>query len=898
MWRFILVTLTLGLTACSGGDPTETPSPTPEGTVPPGCSAGADEVLRIHYQNAQVAGVYDQLYMWTWNAWPTEKDIPTCGQDSFGAVFDIPRSVFEEEGVADGTYMGFKFKMNAGTGGPWYEFDRSWTKGEDPWEVWVVFNDADTYASPTDALLPKITAAWLDSTTQVNVELSDAVAELADLDHWSLDQGSEIVAVDVTSTTTATLTVTPIDITLTHILTFHAPEGNITAALYPRKVMDDYVTDAPLGARVEGGNTTFSLWTPRATEVILYLAPGAEDAPTDIVPLTRGEKGVWSTTRSGNLDGWYYWYTVDGPEGPGEHFDKTKIINDPYAFVALSSYGGTAGRGMVVDLDAHLPLQDPYPIDRRPLQDLITYEAHIRDLMGNTNSGVGINDTDHRFKYLGWTLPDTHGPESVSTGISHIAQMGVGAVQILPVFEFPSDPNFFNWGYFTANFFSPEGMYATSEEGHARVTELRDLVLALHQKDVAVILDVVFNHSAEGTELGPTFNFKGLDSKYFYRQNPRSYVYSNGSGVGNELATENPMVRRFIVDACRFWVERYHVDGFRFDLLALLDVDTVAAISDTLVTQLGHENLYLYGEPWAASGALWAKGALNDLDHWAVFNDSYRDIVKGSPEGTGPGFIGGSGNAAGLLSAITGNTVSFDPTAVAWADTPLDSLAYMTSHDNLTLADKMEVSNLDLTDEQKQAMSRLAAVINFTSLGPVLFQGGDEFLRSKPYIDCDECDGRPTKDADEDKYYDANSYRSSDETNNFDWDLKARYIDLVGYWQTLITLRNGPVGEAFKLTTAPDEAYLTWAKDAANPLGVAYMLNADLSHGDHRVAVFLNSHDTTDATLTLTLPTGNGTWRLIADGTQISAEGFEPATGGDITLTLGPISHRVYADGF
>lgn len=843
-------------------------------------------MLRIHYRNPDLVASYARLFMWTWGAWDPERDVPTCGEDDFGAIFEVPRELFAADAM-----MGFKFKQGAGSGGPWYEMDRGWTEGEDCWEVWVVQGDSSVYCSPEEATLPRIVAAWWDTDTAVDVHFSADLPRLDSPDAFQLDNEAQVLGVTVEGPRHVVLETTALDVRRCYTLTVQTEQGPIDNALYPRGALDRYDTALPLGSGIDGeGNTWFRVFAPRAQSVTLLTSP----QPRDDDGLAHGTTyepadGTWTATLPGNLHGTYYWYQVDGPRCRGEKFDPGVPLNDPYAFIALSSWGGTAGRSMVFDL---AQLEPPAPFERPPFQDMVAWEVHVRDLTGAPNSGMDPRHEAYR-RYAGFAVEGLRGPqvdgEAVLTGLDHILELGVNTVQLLPTQEFPADPGAFNWGYFTANFFSPEGMYASSDEGPAKAHEFKAMVDALHARGIAVVVDIVFNHSAEGTDLGPYINFKGFDSKYYYRQDPFSYSYSNGSGVGNELATERPMVRRFLIDCMAHWVERYGVDGFRFDLAGLVDRQTMAAIGERF------PDLYLYGEPWASSGALWGKGQVNDLEPWAVFNDDFRNDVKGDTEGAGRGFIQAGGSRARTMAAVTGNSVPVPGRAAHWADSHMDSVLYLDAHDNLTLADKLEISMPGITPEDKEARVKLAAALTLTSLGPIMLHAGVEFLRSKPYVE-GVGDGRPVRDPDGDLIYDANSYSSPDATNNLDWQLKAEHFGLFQFVRGMLALRLGELGQGCRPAQAVAESYFEWLQPEDNATALGYLINADGTGGDRRLLVLLNPDAEQPATFSASFPQDEG-WFLVADSHQVQLEGIEPIEG-DEDLLVEPLGIRIYADGF
>lgn len=749
--------------------------------------------------------------------------------------------------------------------------------------------------------LPKITAVYWDSAGELEVHFDRELAGIGEPARYSLDPAVPVLAAQPqASGSVALLTTETLDIQAGYTLTFAADEGPLTAGLYPRRVLDAFASDAPLGSGIdESGNTWFAVFAPRARAVMLHTAAGPDTAEEgDPLPLERdAATGIWRTTLPGNRHGLYYWYTVDGPRAPGERFDPTRPLNDPYSYVALSSAGGVAGRSMVFDLARLEPATRL--ADRPPIEGLVAYELHVRDLTGGPGSGVAADDPAFR-RFLGFTLAGLSGPEHepgqpVATGLDHLVELGVSAVQLLPVQEFPAAPDRFDWGYFTANFFAPAATFATRADGEARLVELKRLVDALHARGIAVVLDVVFNHSAEGSELGPYINFKGFDAKYYYRQDPGTFTFRAGSGVGNELASERPMVRRFILDCLRFYVERLGIDGFRFDLAALLDLETVRVIAREF------PDCYLYGEPWAASGALWSKGAVNAIEPWAVFDDAFRDAVKGSPEGADRGFVQGGGSLEQVQAAVTGNSLRIGGLA-PWAAAPGDGVRYLDAHDNLTLADKLEVSLPGMSTAEKEARTKLALALLLTSPGPVMLHAGVEFLRSKPFLPGAEGRGRPIRDADGEQVFDANSYASPDAANNLDWRLKAEHHALFRYVAGLVHLRRGPLGRPVRVAGPLAASYFAWHIDPDLPQALGYTLNDDRSqHGGRRLRVLLNSDRERFARFAVSFPAADG-WRLVADSARIDpVAGLEPAACADAdadVVDVEPLGLRIYADGF
>ena len=858
----------------------------------------SDFPLRIHYRNSHLDNI-SSLYIWAWGLWSVSQDIKTAGEDDFGHFFDleVPLVNFGETSI-----LGFRFKEGPGVDCIWYEYDRYWDSNKNPREVWVVEGSDTLYHTLQYALQPRLEAAYWDSLNDVTLcFLSPIKPNSLKKQKIKISSGAIIYDIHFDNARKVRLKTSTLSISKCYTVRILDSES---VPMYPRRVLDTYTSDLPLGATIEDDNTVFRIFAPRAHSVTLCLSqdPQGEQVEQRDMILRPGD-GIWEVILPGNLHGLYYVYSVDGPKGPGEKFNPHIVVNDPYSLIALSSFGACAGRSMVFDPTR---LGTPLVLANRPtLSSLVAYEVHIRDLMGNLWS-----DSDCQPGFNSFCLESVKGPElngeSISVGLDHLVELGVNAVQLLPVQEFPADPEKFNWGYFTANFFSPAGMYASNPLDDTRAFEFKKLVDTLHSKGIAVILDIVFNHTSEGSECEPiVHNFKGLDSKYYYRQHPRSHKYLQGSGVGNELATERPMVRRLIMDCLAFWIDVYEIDGFRFDLAGLIDQETLTAIVMRFPDRI------LYGEPWAASGALWGKGDANHIRPWAVFNDCFRDTIKGSPDGPEGGFIQGAGELDRVKSAITGNSIDYG-TGDAWADSPENSLLYLDAHDNLTLADKLEICwqhhqasiseqfyeekikiDIKMPIWEKEQRVKIGAVILLTSLGPVMIHAGTEFLRSKPWFS--EGDGCPVSVIS--GVFDSNSYCSATKTNYLDWQLKARHLELVHYFKGLIKLRLGTIGRIFCSKGRVSEKYFEWYKAPGNPIALGYTLNRDYSRGLQQLRVLVNPSNSCVGDFSEYFRDGRQ-WRLIADSREVKLSGFENLfTSGNnsVSLVVEPLGIRIFS---
>ncbi len=458
--------------------------------------------------------------------------------------------------------------------------------------------------------------------------------------------------------------------------------GYTSLPITPRDVLNlpqYYYAPDNLGNTWTKKYTTFRVWAPTATEVDVQLFSSADGPSENEVVMTPGPNGTFYAKVPGNLNGWYYLYqvTIDG---------QTKSAVDPYA----TAIAPDATRAMIVNLASTNPPgwnNDHFQGVPNPV-DAVIYEVGVRDFSIDKNGGF-----KYPGKYLAFTERGTHGPDNVATGVDSLKQLGINYVQIMPIQEFPDPGYTYNWGYITRQFDVPEGMYATTPVGTARITQVKQMVQSLHQAHIGVILDVVYNHTFAIAGSG----FNRLVPGYFWRTDNQGNYY-NGSGVGNEVAAERPMVRKFILDSLKYWVQQYHVDGFRFDLMALLGVNTMKAVSQELHAIDPH--IILYGEPWTggtsglSASQLLTKGQQKGLG-LAVFNDNIRNAIEGNVfQVTQPGFaMGGTGYVPAIENGVVGS-IYYNSQIQDFAAAPSETINYVTSHDNYTLWDKLKQSEV------------------------------------------------------------------------------------------------------------------------------------------------------------------------------------------------------------
>ena len=505
-----------------------------------------------------------------------------------------------------------------------------------------------------------------------------------------------------------------------------------------------------LGITYSPEETIFRVWAPSRNniEVLLYEDDTGEDRKA--FKMYKISNGVHQCKIKGDLNGKYYTYLVE----------SLYEVTDPYS--AASSLNSK--RSAIIDLEETNPEgweNHTIPPVGRKCEEII-YELHIKDFTIHPGSNV-----KHRGKYLGLCEEGTS-YNGVPTGIDHLKELGITCVHLMPIYDFwtvREDEEYFyndynyNWGYDPELYNVPEGSYATEPaDPKNRILELKTLIMKLHEAGIKVVMDVAYNH----TYLSENSNFNILCPNYYYRLN-KDGSFSNGSGCGNELATERPMVRKFILDSVDFWLREYKIDGFRFDLMALIDRDTMREVVAHIKSV--KKGAIIYGEPWVAGPSVLprdkmsAKGIQDVLDI-AVFNDDYRDAVKGDNDGYVRGFS--QGNMKYKIDMETGIVGGF-------SRLPHRSINYINSHDNLILYDKMK-KVFQLSSEDEIIMyNKFALSILFTSQGIPFMYAGNEFLRTK--------------------YLNRNSYNAPVSINQIDWSLKDRNLDFYNYVRDLIKIR-------------------------------------------------------------------------------------------------------------
>lgn len=610
-------------------------------------------------------------------------------------------------------------------------------------------------------------------------------------------------------------------------------------------------TGNDLGAVYSPKMTRFKVWAPEAESVKLNLyKQGEGDNLIEQHIMKKSANGTYVFEKQGDCNGIYYTYTVVN------HGEKQEAV-DPYTKAA----GVNGQRGMVINLAKTNPQGFELDGYRNPehITDAIIYEGSVRDFTMDESSGVF-----HNGKFLGLTEANTTNHFGEATALDYISGLGVTHVQILPAFDFETvdeknQKAQYNWGYDPDNYNVPEGSYAVSPyDGTVRIQEMKQMVLALHSRGIGVIMDVVFNHTYRRDDS----NLQKIVPGYYYRSDETGYT--DGSGCGNEVASDRPMVQKLIVDSLIYWAKEYHIDGFRFDLMGVLDIDTMNVIAERLKEI--RPDIYLYGEGWNGGPSSLAeekrafKVSAKKMPGIGMFNDDIRDTIKGSVfYDDHLGFVNGGTHLEnalryGITGAVAHPQVDYDAYgSKPWAKEPGQSINYVSCHDNYTLWDKLSVSCPEASEEKKKAMNRLCAAIVFTSQGVPFIQAGEEFLRSKPL---------PEK-----KGFAENSYNMPDEVNSIKWDNIHEYPDMIAYYKGLMALRKAhPV---FRMQSEAEMTQnLCFLSDTPENV-VAYLLKGKCADDTpENILVIFNGND---EEILYNLPEGK--WKILVDDKTAGADG-------------------------
>lgn len=607
--------------------------------------------------------------------------------------------------------------------------------------------------------------------------------------------------------------------------------------------------------------TLFELWSPDAERVVLRLYKG--DDVVSKQEMQRAERGLWRVTAEGDNKGLYYTFqvTIDGKE-----LSETAGI-----FARALDVNGN--RGAIIDMRDTDPegWSEDKTIEIAP-EDIVIYEMHYRDMTAHASAG-----SSYPGKYIGMAQRGTRSSEGLATGIDHLVELGVTHVHLLPTADFgsideahPSEQ--YNWGYEPKNYNTPEGTYSTDPATpEVRIREFKSLVKAMHDAGLAVVLDVVYNHTTNTANCGFELTVPG----YFYRMREDG-TFADGSGCGNETASERPMMRKYMVESLEYWVKEYHIDGFRFDLMAIHDIETMNLIRSRL--EEINPNILLYGEGWAAQAPLYDESKLafkrytHRMPGIGAFSDDIRNALRGTLDLSQGGFIHGvAGNKEALKFGIVGGIIhpEVNHSEAAWCQSPRQHISYVTCHDDHNLRDRLEHLSPNAPESELLQMVRLAQMGVFTSQGIPFIFCGEEMYRSK--------------------LGEKNTYNLPDKYNAIDWSLKSQYADLVAFHRGLIAMRKAH--PAFSLGEAVAVRNHLRFIESDNEAAVGFVLY-DLKGIDSAESIVVLMNGSREA-VEFDIP--KATYKWIYDGENISSRGIGRLDASSGKIVVAPISGIILA---
>ncbi|PFZ69244.1 type I pullulanase [Bacillus toyonensis] len=787
----------------------------------------------VHYK--EQSGNTKDWNLWMWGENANGKSYEFSGEDEFGKYAKIK---------IDGDYnrVGFIIRTN------------EWEKdGGDRWienikdgraEVWILSGDEKVYNSKPSSDL-KIQKATIDSFNEITVttnvpfnskeqKIEIEGIKIKEINPFDKNGGDITNKVKIITEQKIDLKQT-YKVKIENLAYTNTEIGKVIRSEEFDKLF--YYSGNDLGNIYSPQHTKFRVWAPTASEAKLVTFKKWNDKIGTEINMQQGEKGTWKAEIKGNQKGLFYTYKV-------KIGDKWTEAVDPY--VRAASVNGD--KGVVIDLNETNPKKwkaNKKPEFKKP-EDAIIYELHVRDLSIQPESGI-----KQKGKYLGVTEKGTKGPEGVKTGLDHMKDLGVTHVQFLPIFDYASvneetlnEPQY-NWGYDPKNFNVPEGSYSTNPyEPTVRITELKQMIQVLHDNNLRVVMDVVYNHMYNAAES----NFHKLVPGYYYRYNEDG-TFANGTGVGNDTASERKMMRKFMVDSVTYWAKEYNLDGFRFDLMGIHDYETMNEIRKA-VDQID-PSIILHGEGWDLNTPLAAELKANQknaekMKGIAHFNDNIRDGLKGSVfEEKENGFVNGKQNMEDRIKKGITAGIDYDTNSSTYHD-PEQVLTYVEAHDNHTLWDKLELTNPGDSAEVRKQMHKLSSSILLTSQGIPFLHAGQEFMRTK--------------------YGDHNSYKSPDSINQMDWLRRAAYNNEVDYMKGLIDLRKKY--PAFRMTSTEQiKKHISFIDAPKNV--IAYSI--DGKGNGNKNENFMVAHNANRESVDITLPS-KGPWKVLVDGKQAGSK--------------------------
>ena len=609
--------------------------------------------------------------------------------------------------------------------------------------------------------------------------------------------------------------------------------------------------------------SVFTLWAPSADRVRLNLyASGEGGGPEEHVEMEKAGYGTWRIHIDRDLKGSFYTFQIE---------KNRKWLNETPGIWA-KAVGINGNRAAVIDWNETNP--EGWESDRSPelkmYSDIILYELHHRDFSIAPDSGI-----ENKGKFLALTETGTKTPEGEATGLDHLKELGVTHIHILPSFDFATvdetklDENHYNWGYDPKNYNVPDGSYSTDPANPVvRIREFKEMVKSLHQNGFRIVLDVVYNHTASTDHS----NFDLTVPGYFYRQNADG-SYSNASGCGNETASEREMVRHYIIESVKFWAREYHIDGFRFDLMGIHDIETMNRLRSELLEI--DPTIFVYGEGWVAADSPLpfeqraVKENVGQMEGIGVFNDEFRDGLKGSTfDEQEPGYASGNinGHFEPVKYGIVGGTdhpqIDYDGLLYCnapYAGAPSQMINFVSCHDGYTLVDKLKLSvQGDHAADELIPIDKLVHTVLLTAQGIPFIRSGEEIMQDKQ--------GEP------------NSYKSPDSINRIDWSLKAKNREVFDFIRGLIALRKAH--PAFRIPTVEGLQQWLHFMDTGDSGVIAYTLGEHANNDEWKeilVAYNGNRHEAE-----IGIPEGE--WNVVCRNGQIDSEGKDRLPGGSVKI--------------
>lgn len=828
-------------------------------------------VLTVHYK--RLGGDYAGWNLWLWkNSDDNTKDVAVSnsgvaldGDDAFGKKVTLTI-----DGMSAFKDIGIIVRLN-----DWAQKDvsedRFITKFDSAGkaEIWLVQGDKTIYYEEP-ALKARMIAATFTDFRQLEVQISEDTSLKSGPNDFTLSNGPKVLSVralngNENATTFLELTLDSDAQIDTNYTLSHPKFGAILVdnnKIYDSKTfIEKYTyTGDDLGATYTKAKTSFRLWAPtaRSVSLITYANSGATTGTS--LAMRSDEKGTWVAELAGDKDGLVYTYKVEVGGNLSE-------VVDPYARAVTVN----GKRGVVVDLTSTNPtrwISEKPTFSGKPT-DAIFYELHIRDLSMDSSAPF---PKDARGKYTAFNFTNLKGRSGQPVGVAAIKDLGVTHVQLLPIYDFASvdesDPSF-NWGYDPQNYNAPEGSYSTDPtDPKKRIVELKGAIQSLQDQGLRVVMDVVYNHVYEAR----SFSQNQIIPGYWFRTDSSGNL-TNGSGCGNDVASERPMVRKFIVDSVKYWASEYHLSGFRFDLMGLLDRTTMKQVRAELSAI--DPSIIVIGEGWNMGSLPNSQKAsqsnIEELPGISVFNDQIRDGVKGSVfSSTEPGWATGSFSRANNVKAgIVGNT-NFGKGILNTFTTadPGQSVNYVEAHDNNTLQDKLLLSTGKASSVTVSKLHRFAGSIPLLAQGLPFIHAGQEFQRSKGG--------------------DSNSYQSGDVVNSLKWNLVATNATTRNYYKGLIALRKAH--PAFRISDAATvKSAINFLK--TNDQVIAYSIDGK-SVGDSWGSIVV-IHNASSKAQRVTLPS-SGAWKVVVEGDKAGVKTLGSVSGGTTINALAQSTTVLY----